>query len=209
LLRQGNSALPWAALVSHNHHAHLPIRGDTNSEAMMATWNIDGSHSTASFSVKHLMISNVRGEFEKLAGTVSYDPDKPEDTLVDVTIDASSINTREPQRDAHLKSADFFDVEHYPNLTFKSKRTTRSKDGLTVIGELTMHGLSKEVALQVEGLSPTQKDPWGKTRMGTSAHTTIKRSDWKMVWNNLLEAGGVVVSDEVKVYLDIELVEAA
>jgi polyisoprenoid-binding protein YceI len=173
------------------------------------TWKLDGSHSTAAFSVRHMMITNVKGEFQKLEGTVSFDPAKPEATSVEVTIDAGSINTREEKRDAHLKSADFFDVETHPNLTFKSKSLRRAdKGGLEIVGDLTMRGTSREVVLAVEGPTAEHTDPWGNTRIGASATTTIKRSDWGMGWNSVLEAGGVLVSDEIKIELDVSLVRS-
>lgn len=180
----------------------------TPSTIKTTTWNIDGSHSTAAFSVKHMMITNVRGEFHKLAGTVAYDPARPEATVIEITIDASSINTREAQRDAHLRGADFFDVENHPSLTFKSRGVRPVADGLEVTGDLTMRGTSREVVLHVEGPTAEQKDPWGNARIGASATTKIKRSAWGMVWNDVIEAGGVLVSDDVKITLDVSLVRA-
>src|SRR5260221_13903361 len=154
-------------------------------------WNIDASHSTAEFSVRHLMISNVRGRFGALTGTIDYDPDHPEQTVLDVTIDATSIDTRDDKRDAHLRSADFFDVEKFPQLTFKSKRVRKTDDGFEVVGDLAMHGVTKEVTLAVEGPTAPSKDPWGNTRIGASAHAKINRRDWGLHWNAALETGGV------------------
>jgi polyisoprenoid-binding protein YceI len=172
-------------------------------------WNIDASHSTAEFSIRHLMISNVRGRFGKLTGTVELDPKNPEASSIDVTIDAASIDTRDEKRDAHLRSADFFDVEKYPNVAFKSKSVKRAGDGFEVLGDLTMHGITKEVVLEVEALSNPGKDPWGNTRVGTSATAKINRKDWGLHWNAALETGGVLVGEQVKISLEVELVAAA
>ena len=171
-------------------------------------WNIDGSHSTAEFSVRHLMITNVKGRFGTLSGSVDFDPGKPELASIDATIDATSIDTRDEKRDAHLRSADFFDVEKYPTLTFKSKKVTKTGDGFTAVGDLTMHGVTKEVTLEVEELSQPNKDPWGNTRMGASAHGKINRKDWGLGWNQALETGGVLVGEQVKLSLEISMVSA-
>jgi polyisoprenoid-binding protein YceI len=171
-------------------------------------WNIDSSHSTAEFTVRHLMITNVRGRFGKVSGSVDYDPAKPEASSIEATIDASSIDTRDEKRDAHLRSADFFDVEKYPTLTFKSKKVTKTGDGFTAVGDLTMHGVTKEVTLEVEELSQPNKDPWGNTRMGASAHGKINRKDWGLGWNQALETGGVLVGEQVKLSLEISMVSA-
>lgn len=172
----------------------------------MSTWNIDASHSTASFTVRHMMITNVRGEFQKLAGTVSWDPAAPEATKVSATLEVASISTRDAQRDTHLKSADFFDAEKYPEITFASKGVRKAGGGFEIVGDLTIHGTTKEVALAVEGPTPEHKDPWGNTRIGASARTKIKRSEFGMTWNNVLEAGGVLVADDVNIELDVSLV---
>jgi polyisoprenoid-binding protein YceI len=171
-------------------------------------WVIDASHSNAGFTVKHMMITNVRGEFSKLAGTVSYDAAKPEATQIDATVDVASLSTRDAQRDGHLKSPDFFDIEKYPNITFKSKSVkAKSKEDLSVTGDLTIHGVTKEVVLEVEGLSGPSNDPFGNTLLGASATTKIKRDDFGMVWNGVLEAGGVLVGNEVKITIDISLIK--
>jgi polyisoprenoid-binding protein YceI len=172
-------------------------------------WTIDASHSTAEFSVRHLMITNVHGRFGKLAGTVDLDPDHPETSHVDVTIDATSIDTRDDKRDAHLRSADFFDVEKFPTIAFKSKAVTKTEDGFAVLGDLTMHGVTKEITLDVEDLSKPGKDPWGNTRIGTSAKAKLNRKDWGLNWNAALEAGGVLVGEQVKISIDVSLVAAA
>ena len=149
-------------------------------------WVIDASHSNAGFTVKHLMITNVRGEFQKLEGTVSYDPAKPEATTIEATIDVASINTRDEKRDGHLKSADFLDAEKFPTITFKSKAVKTNGDELSVTGDLTIHGVTKEVVLEVEAPSAPTADPWGNSRVGTTATTKIKRDDFGMVWNGVL-----------------------
>jgi polyisoprenoid-binding protein YceI len=170
------------------------------------TFALDASHSHVGFAVRHMMISNVRGEFQKLAGTVSYDPARPEATAIDVKIEVASVNTRDEKRDAHLKSADFFDAENFPYLTFTSKSARRRKDGLELTGELTIHGTTREVTLAVEDITPEHADPWGNRRVGASARTKIRRSDFGMQWNAALEAGGVLVGDEVSIELEVELI---
>ena len=172
-------------------------------------WNIDPSHSTAEFSVRHLMITNVRGRFGKLAGTIELDADHPESSSIDVTIDATSIDTRDDKRDAHLRSPDFFDVEKFPTLVFKSTRVTPTEDGFSVLGDLTMHGVTKPVTLEVEALSAAGKDPWGNTRIGTSAKAKLNRKDWGLNWNAALETGGVLVGEQVKIAIDVSLVQQA
>jgi len=154
-----------------------------------------------------MMVTNVRGEFQKVAGEVNYDPKKPEATRIKATIDASSINTREAQRDAHLKSADFFDVAAYPTLEFVSKSVqVKGKDDVEITGDLTIHGTTRSVTMALEGPFPGGVDPFGKQRLGATARTTIKRSDFGMKWNAAVEAGGVLVADEVKIELDVSLV---
>jgi polyisoprenoid-binding protein YceI len=182
----------------------------TQQASTRATYTLDASHTSVTFSVRHLMISNVRGEFQKVSGSGSYDPSRPSATHIEATIDVASISTREPQRDAHLKSADFFDVEKYPTITFVSKRASAKAGGdLEVVGDLTIHGTTREVTLAVADVTPEHKDPWGKTRIGATASTKIKRSDFGMTWNAALEAGGVLVGDEVKIQLEVELVKDA
>ena len=171
-------------------------------------WNIDASHSTAEFTVRHLMITNVKGRFGKLEGSVNYDPEHPEATTIEATIDATSIDTRDEKRDAHLRSADFFDVEKNPTLTFKSKRVTKTDDGLAAVGDLTMHGITKEITLEIEGPSDVTKDPWGNQRIGASATAKVNRKDWGLNWNAALETGGVLVGETVKITLEVSLVAA-
>jgi polyisoprenoid-binding protein YceI len=171
----------------------------------VTTWNIDPSHSHVEFAVRHLMISTVKGRFGALHGTVRIDESDFSKSAADITIDVSSIDTREPQRDAHLKSADFFEVETYPTITFKSTRVEKkSDDAFTLVGALTIHGVTEEVSLDVthEG---RRHDPWGGERAGFSAKTQIKRSRFGLTWNQLLEAGGVTVGDDIKIAIDVEL----
>lgn len=168
------------------------------------TYEIDPTHSSVHFSVRHMMVSNVRGEFTKVSGTIKFDPENPANSSVDATIDAASINTRDAQRDTHLKSADFLDVEKFPTLTFHSKKIAPQSGGGKVTGDLTIHGVTREITLDVEGLTPEVKDPWGKQRMGASATTKISRKDFGLIWNAALESGGVMVGDEVKITIDVE-----
>jgi polyisoprenoid-binding protein YceI len=173
------------------------------------TYHIDSAHSAAHFSVRHLMISNVRGEFTKVSGTVTYDGQNPENSTVEARIDAASINTREPQRDAHLKSADFFDVAKYPEITFHSKSAAIEDDILLVKGDLTIHGVTREVTLRVEGPTPETKDPWGNLRIGAEATTKIDRRDFGLVYNAVMEAGGLMLGDDIKISIDVEAVRQA
>lgn len=174
--------------------------------AFAGEWEIDPAHSSATFSIRHMMVSNVRGQFNKISGTVNLDEKNISRSTAEATIDASTIDTNEAKRDAHLKSADFFDVEKYPTITFKSTKVAKAgKNKLKVTGDLTMHGVTKPVVLDVEGPFPPMKDPYGNIKSGLSATTTIKRKDFGLNWNAALEAGGVVVGDEVKITLDLEL----
>src|SRR3954467_8244270 len=171
------------------------------------TWKIDPTDSQIEFAVRHLMISNVKGRFTGVEGTVTLDDTDPSFADVDVRIDVSTIDTRETQRDAHLRSADFFDAEQFPHITFVSKRPIQRSGGeFKLVGDLTLHGVTKEVVLDVseEGRG---KDPWGGERIGFSAATKIKRSEFGLTWNQVLEAGGVVVGDDIKIALELELVK--
>ena len=176
--------------------------------AATSTWQIDPAHSSAQFAVKHLMISTVRGEFHGVTGTVNWDDKDITKSTVDVTIDATSVDTREPDRDKDLKSENFFDVAKYPTMTFKSKKIEQAGAGkLKVTGDLTMHGVTKEVTLDVEGPTSPIKDPWGNTRVALNATATINRQDFGVKWNKTLDGGGVVVSDNVNITIDAELVK--
>jgi polyisoprenoid-binding protein YceI len=175
----------------------------------VTTWNIDPVHSNAQFKVKHMMISNVKGEFTAITGTLKLDGESTTRSQVEASIDATSINTRDAQRDGHLKSADFFDVEKFPALTFKSTRITKKKDDeLSVIGDLTIHGVTRSVTFAVEDLSAPSKDPWGNTRLGLSATTRINRKDFGLTWNTALETGGILVGDDVTITLDVQFIKA-
>ncbi len=175
----------------------------------MTRYTIDASHSTAEFSVRHLMITNVRGRFSSLSGTVEFDAANPANSKINVTIDASSIDTRDEKRDAHLKSADFFETDKYPTITFTSTKVEKSGDGYKAIGDLTMHGVTAPVTLEVEGPTAEQKDPWGNQRAGASATAKINRKDWGLSWNGALEAGGVLVGEQVKIEIEISMIAAA
>jgi polyisoprenoid-binding protein YceI len=174
----------------------------------MANWSFDPSHSSIGFAVRHLMISKVRGQFGKWSGTFDYDAEDPTRSKLSVRIDAASIDTRDEKRDAHLRSPDFFDVEKYPELTFKSTSVGGEGDELVLHGELTIHGITKAVQLKVESLGTT-KDPWGGTRAGFSATTSVNRKDFGLQWNMALETGGVVVGEKVEIAIEIEAVQAA
>src|ERR1700719_4694145 len=175
-----------------------------------AQWQIDPAHSAAHFSVRHLMISNVRGEFTKLSGSALLDPADPAKSTVEITIAAASVNTREPQRDEHLRSADFLDVAKYPALTFRSKRVEAlGADNFKLTGDLTIHGVTKEVTFDVEGPTASVKDPWGNIRAGVTAAAKINRKDFGVAFNALTETGGLVVGDEVKITVEAELIQQA
>jgi len=170
---------------------------------------MDSAHTTAEFKVKHMMITNVKGQFSGVSGTLSLDEQDVTNSKIDVTIPTATINTREPDRDTHLKSADFFDVEKFPTITFKSTSVTRrSSDEVEVEGDLTIHGVTHKVRLAVEGPTAEGKDPWGNTRIGASAITKINRKDYGLVWNAALETGGLLVGDDVAITIDAEFIKA-
>ena len=170
------------------------------------TYIIDPAHSTADFKVRHLMVSNVRGEFSGVTGTVVFDADQPASSKVEATIDATRLNTREPDRDAHLKSPDFLDVAVFPQIKFVSTKVAAAGPGeWNVTGDLAIHGVTREVMLRVEGPAPEVKDPWGNIKSGASAGTRINRKDFGLVWNVALETGGVLVGEEVAIHLDLEM----
>lgn len=177
--------------------------------ALASTWTIDPDHSNVGFKIKHLMVSNVKGNFNKYTGTVELNDKDITKSKVEVGIDTASVNTNVQLRDADLKSANFFDVAKYPTMTFVSKKVAKAgKDKLKVTGDLTLHGVTKEVVLNVEGPSKESKDPWGNIRKGASATTTINRKDFGLTWNKALETGGVVVGEEVNITLEIEMIKA-
>ncbi len=175
--------------------------------AQTSTWNIDPNHSSAQFTVRHLGISNVSGAFTKVSGSVTLNDKDITQSQVNATIDAGSIDTRQPDRDKDLRSPNFLDVEKYPTLEFKSKRIVNSGGKLQLVGDLTLHGTTREVTLDVDGPTPELSDPWGNLRRGFSASTTINRKDYGVVWNNTLKTGEAVVGDNVKIQIDVELVK--
>ena len=172
------------------------------------SWQIDPAHSQIEFSVRHMMITTVRGRFDKFSGTVDFNEEQPELSSVDVSIDTSSINTREPNRDSHLRSPDFFDAEHYPTATFKSTKVEKVGDNEgRITGNLTIRGVTKPVALEAEYAG--QGKMWGKTSAGFSGQTKVNRKDWGLTWNQNLESGGLLVGDTVTINIDLELVKQA
>ncbi len=176
-------------------------------EATVSTsqkWELDAAHSTAQFSVRHMMVSNVRGEIKVTSGKLQYDPKAPERTVLEATLDTKSIDTREAKRDEHLKSADFFETEKFPTITFKSKSVKKDGKHLDVKGDLTIHGITKEVTLIVDEVHGPTKDPWGGTRIGATATTKVNRKEFGLVWNVSLEAGGLLVGDDISITLDGE-----
>ncbi len=176
--------------------------------AANSNWQIDPAHSSAQFSVRHMAISTVRGAFSKVTGSVVLDDKDISKSTVEVTIDANSVDTRVPDRDNDLRSEKFFDVAHYPSITFKSKRVEQVAPGkLKVTGDLTIRGTTKEVVLDVEGPTAPMKDPWGNTRSAATATTKINRQDFGVKWNATLDNGGVVVGDDVSIVIDVELVK--
>lgn len=174
---------------------------------MSSIYNIDPSHSSIGFSIKHMMIAKVHGAFEKFSGKLNLDSSDISKSSIEVSIEAASINTHEAQRDGHLKSADFFDVEKFPTLSFKSSRVEGKSGDLKVTGDLTIHGVTQKVVLDVEGPSAEMKDPWGNLKIGVSASTKIKRKDFGLTWNAALEAGGFLVGDDVTINIELQLVK--
>jgi polyisoprenoid-binding protein YceI len=187
------TALSFVALVS----AAAP--------SFATTYTIDPQHSQAGFSIRHMMLSNVRGAFSKVSGTIEYDPAKPDASKVEATIDMNSVDTHDADRDKHLKTPDFFDTAKYPTMTFKStKVVAEGKTGLKVTGDLTLHGVTKPVVLEVEGPTAELKDPKGSKR-GASATTKIHRKDFGITYNKNLDNGGVALGEDVDVTLDVEM----
>jgi polyisoprenoid-binding protein YceI len=194
------SVLPLASLLT------LAIAGT----ARASDWEIDPAHTTATFSVRHLMVSTVKGAFEKVGGSVRLDETSPTHSGIEISIDAASVNTRNAQRDGHLKSPDFFDVAKFPKLTFKSTKIENAgKNGFKVAGDLTMRGVTRPVTLDVEGPTPAVKDMMGRMVRGVVARGKLNRKEWGLVWNKALEGGGVLVSDEVQLEVNAEMIEKA
>lgn len=176
--------------------------------AATSTWQIDPQHSSAQFAVRHLGLSTVRGAFSKLSGTMVRDDQDITNSSIEVTIDVNTVDTREPDRDKDLRSERFFDVAHFPTMTFKSKKVEQVAPGkLRVTGDLTIRGTTREVTLDVDGPTAPVKDPWGNQRLAATASTKINRQDYGVKWNAKLDNGGVVVGDEVNITLDVEMIQ--
>jgi len=185
----------------------LALAASLSALAQTSNWSIDPAHSTAQFTVRHLGISNVTGNFTKVAGSVVLDEKNIAQSQVSATIDVNSVDTRVEMRDKDIKSPNFFDVEKYPTMEFKSKKIVASGGKLQVIGDLTIHGTTHEVTLDVEGPSPEMTDPWGNPRRGFSATTTINRKDFNLLYNNTLKTGEAMIGDNVKIQIDAEMVK--
>lgn len=180
----------------------------TTNPASTITWKLDPAHSSAEFKIKHMMISHVKGGFTGISATLIEDKNDPTRSTVEASIDIGTINTGDPQRDAHLKSTDFFEHEKHPHMTFKSTRVEKKSEGeYKVTGDLTLHGVTKAVTFNVEGPSTPTKDPWGNTRIGLSATAKINRKDFGLSWNAALETGGFLVGDEVQITIDAEFIQ--
>ena len=180
----------------------------TSAPGTITTWKLDPAHSVAEFKVKHMMISNVKGSFSGLSGSLQLDESDYTHSKIEASVPVASLSTGDAQRDGHVKSADFLDAEKYPAITFKS--TNIDSEGgadYSVTGELTLHGVTKSVTFAVEGVSEPTKDPWGNHRIGLSATTKIKRKDFGLIWNSALETGGVLVGEEVTINLEVQFIE--
>jgi len=181
----------------------------TTAPASVTTWKLDPAHSSAEFKVKHMMISNVKGNFSGLTGVLTEHTTDSSLSSVEANVDISSVSTGDAQRDTHLKSADFFHLEKHPRMTFKSTKVERKGEGeYRVTGDLTIHGVTKPVTFAVEGPSAPNKDPWGNTRIGLSARTKINRKDFGLTWNAALETGGILVGEDVQILLDVQFIKA-
>ena len=176
--------------------------------AATTAWQIDPQHSSAQFAVRHLGLSTVRGAFSKLSGTMQLDDQDVTKSTIEVSIDVNTVDTREPDRDKELRSEHFFDVARFPTMTFKSKKVEQVAPGkLRVTGDLTMHGTTREVVLDVDGLTAPAKDSWGNLRIAASATTRINRQDYGVKWNAKLDNGGAVVGDDVNIIIDVEMIK--
>ncbi|NWG00531.1 MAG: polyisoprenoid-binding protein [Thermoanaerobaculaceae bacterium] len=176
-------------------------------QAAPSSWGIDSAHSRLTFGVKHMTVSTVRGAFGKFSGTVEVSNDDPTTASIQVTVDVASVDTLEPKRDEHLRSADFFDVANYPTMTFRSKKVERSGSELRITGDLTLRGVTREVVLTVDELTAPITDPWGNTRVGAHATAKIDRKEFGITWSKVMDNGGLVVGNEVSVAIDVELVK--
>ncbi|ATB35984.1 hypothetical protein CYFUS_001398 [Cystobacter fuscus] len=173
--------------------------------AFATEYDIDAAHSSAQFAVKHMMVSNVRGSFSKVTGTANIDEKDITKSTIEASIDATTFNTNDTARDEHMRGPEFFDTAKYPALTFKSTKVVKAGKNLKVSGELTMHGVTKPVVLDVEGFTTESKDPWGNFKRGGTATTKINRKDFGLSWNKVLETGGVAVGEEVSITIDLQL----
>ena len=181
----------------------------TAAPAAITTWKLDPAHSAAEFKVKHMMIANVKGKLTGISGTLTEHATDASLSSVDATVDVSTLNTGEPQRDGHLKSADFFETEKHPTMTFKSTSVQPKGEGeYAVTGDLTIHGVTRPVTFAVEGPTAPAKDPWGNTRIGLSATAKINRKDFGLTWNAALETGGLLVGEDVQITLDVQFIKA-
>jgi polyisoprenoid-binding protein YceI len=195
-MRPALALFTFVAALAHP----LPAR------AQATTWTIDAGHSAAQFSVRHMVVSNVKGQFDGPTGTVAFDPANIPGTLrVEASLDARTINTRNPDRDKDLRGSMFFDVERFPRITFTSKRAEGAAGHFKVTGDLTMHGVTKEVVLDVEGPTTEVKDIWGNRRAGATASTVLDRRDFGLLYSSLLEGGGAVVGNDVTISIDLEI----
>jgi polyisoprenoid-binding protein YceI len=172
-----------------------------------ARWNLDPEHSTIEFRVTHMVVSQTTGRFMDYAGFIEMDAEAGTVKAIEATIKTGSVNTNHEKRDAHLRNADFLDVEHYPTITFKMKSYKKTAEGYTAVGDLTLHGVTKEITLAGHYNGAT-KDPWGNARAGFNAEGKLNRKDFGMVWNKMLDSGGLVVGDEVQIRLDVECIKA-
>lgn len=173
------------------------------------TWKLDPAHSSAEFKVKHMMISNVKGTFSGLSGTLTEDTTDPARSRVEASVDIGNISTGDAQRDAHLKSADFFHQEQHPTMTFRSTKVEKRGEGeYAVTGELTIHGVSRQVTFAVDGPTAPAKDPWGNTRIGLSATAKINRKDFGLSWNAALETGGFLVGEDVQITIEAQFIKS-
>ena len=176
--------------------------------ASLITWKIDPAHTVAEFKVKHMMIANVKGTIKGITGDLTEHTTDASLSSIEATLDVSTLNTGEPQRDGHLKSPDFLELEKYPTITFKSTQVERKgEEEYAVTGDLTIHGVTRPVTLSVEGPTPPQKDPWGNVRIGLEATTKIDRKDFGLTWNTALETGGILVGDTVHVTIEAEFIK--
>jgi polyisoprenoid-binding protein YceI len=182
----------------------------TTTPSTVTTWNIDPAHSAAEFKVRHMMISHVKGSIRGLKGVLTLNEADPARSIVTASADINTLNTGEPERDGHLKGADFFEAEKHPGMTFESTAVKRTGEGeYEVKGNLTIRGVTKPVTFAVEGLGTPSKDPWGNLRVGVSATAKINRKDFGLTWNSALETGGVLVGEDVSLTIDVEFIKAA